>query len=115
MASPGVALLRRLTGTLEGLEVLAYGAPLGAVLSSLALLALACVFGLSASLVWTVALAAVAVALALGPARPGRLAVVAALRPARWVAFPRALPFFAVAVLAAFGVRWLLLFHGTLT
>src|SRR5262249_32023159 len=47
--------------------------------------------------------------------RPGRSALLAALRPARWIAPLSPLPCFAVVVLAAFGVRWLLLFHGTLT
>ena len=102
MGWTGTELLRKTKAGLSPLEQFAYGAPLGVVLSSLIILVLAGPFGLSATLVWTVAIGSV-VAVALWSGRP------------RWRSFdPRGLPLFTVIVFAAFVVRWILLFRSTL-
>jgi hypothetical protein len=99
----GVAILRRLEPSLDVVEQLAYGVPLGAVAASWAILALACVFGLNAALVLAVA--------------AGGLLVSTISRP--WPRWTRgrlgAGAVFAMLVLAAFGLRWILFWSGALT
>jgi hypothetical protein len=105
MGWTGTELLRKTDTGLSSLELFAYGAPLGVVLSSLAILVLAGLFGLSATLVWTVAIGSV-VAVALGCGRPNWRS---------WVIPFNRVSLFAVVVFAAFVVRWILLFRSTLT
>lgn len=100
----GIATLRRLEPSLDIAEQLAYGVPLGAVLASCALLALACVFGLSATLV---------VAVAAG-------GLLASARSVPWPGWtsrsrPSGAAIFAMLVLAAFCVRWIIFWSGALT
>ena len=100
----GIAILRRLEPSLDLVEQVAYGAPLGAVVASGALLALACVVGLSATLVLAVAAGALLVSARSMP------------RP-RWAlrGRPSGAAVFAMLVLAAFGVRWILFWSDVLT
>ena len=70
MGSLGVALLRRAQLGLEPLEQLAYGAPLGNVVGTLAILLLAIIFGLSTALVLLIAFACAVGAGLLWPDRP---------------------------------------------
>jgi hypothetical protein len=93
----GVALLRRVPA-LDPNEALVYGVPLGWAVASLALLVVACATGLHA---WLVVLLGLACAGVAWSAR-GTL---------RW-SRPHALGGFALVVLAAFALRWLL-FWGT--
>src|SRR4030095_15141382 len=93
----GVALLRRVPA-LDPNEALVYGAPLGRAVASLALLVVACATGLHA---WLVVLLGLACAGGAWSAR----------RTLRW-SRPPALGGFALVVLAAFALRWLL-FWGT--
>src|SRR5947209_7514746 len=67
MGLGGVATLRRLTDRLEPLERWAYGLPLGVVVGSLVLLALAIPLGLQSWLVLLVAAASAALALVAWP------------------------------------------------
>ncbi|HYI66737.1 MAG TPA: hypothetical protein VEW95_07440 [Candidatus Limnocylindrales bacterium] len=62
LAAPGIAVLRRAADRLAPLETIAYGAPLGAVLGTLAILLLARLMGLPAA---TILVGAAAVAAAL--------------------------------------------------
>lgn len=104
MASMGVAVLRRTTDVLDPLELLAYGAPLGVVASSLVLLGLACLFGLSPAIVVGVAVACACIAIA-------NRGVFPPPRSTRWSGVSLA----AVVVLGSFAVRWLLLSRSALT
>src|SRR5258706_2606232 len=99
----GAELLRKTDTGLGSLELLAYGVPLGVVLSSLAILVLAGPFGLSAVLVWIVAVASVVVAAASRG------------RPAWRRSEGRGFSLLAQVVFAVFAVRWMLLFGSTLT
>jgi hypothetical protein len=103
MGWTGTELLRKTDTGLSSLELFAYGAPLGVVLFSLIILVLAGPFGLSATLVWIVAVSGV-VAVALRSGSPSRRSLD-----------PRGLSLFAVIVFAAFVVRWILLFRSTLS
>jgi hypothetical protein len=105
MGWTGTELLRRTDAGLSPLELFAYGVPLGVVLSSLAILVLAGPFGLSAALVWTVTIVGVA---AIAVSR-GRL-----LREFRSRG-TRVVPVFAIVVFGAMILRWIVLFHTTLT
>jgi hypothetical protein len=100
----GATLLRKLDAGLESLELITYGVPLGIVLSSLALLVLAAPFGLSAGLVWIVTIGGVVAASAWAD-RSGWKSILV----------PRNPSLVAVLVLAAFAVRWILLYRTTLT
>jgi hypothetical protein len=106
MASIGAASLRRIDRSLSSLEVLAYGIPLGIVLSSLAILVLAAPLGLSAPLVWIVAAASAVAAVAVRPGRSGN---------AFWSGHAREWSLFAAVVLGALALRWCFLFRSTLT
>jgi hypothetical protein len=103
MGWTGATLLRKLDAGLEPLEVFAYGVPLGIVVSSLAILVLAGPFGLSAALVWIVTIGGVA---ASGwTDRSGWKSILVPRKPS----------LVATLVLAAFAVRWILLYSTTLT
>jgi hypothetical protein len=133
MGAGGVAALRRCAGWLAPLEQLAYGLPLGVVAASLALLALAAAFGLSAPLVVTVGIAATALAAALWPERPAfaswraagrdRLAALggrslASLGRAGALALRKAWlggGLCPALVIGAFVLRWIALWRGALT
>ncbi len=104
MGSMGLALLCRLDLGLTPLERMAYGVPLGVVVSSLALIPLASLFGLRAALVWIVAAAAAAGAWGIGPRGWWR----AFVRPRSPVSVA------ACVVMAALVLRWILLFRTTL-
>ncbi|HEY0603308.1 MAG TPA: hypothetical protein VGD58_10375 [Herpetosiphonaceae bacterium] len=124
MGALGVALLRRFARLLDPLEQIAYGAPLGVVIASLALLALACLFG-QLSLLMVVAIE-VAAALAAGLIWPDwqmlrqfRLrhlgeqptsGIVAADQRSRWLSVG-VLP---LLVLGGFALRWALFWAGGL-
>jgi len=106
MASAGMQSLRRARAGLSPLEIVAYGAPLGIVVSSLVILVLACAFGLSAGLVAAVGAGALAGAWVLAARgeprqderRPGRV-----LTP------------IALLVLGMLALRWAVLWSGALT
>lgn len=104
MASLGVALLRRFAGDLDAVESLAYGIPLGAVVSSLAVLGLASLFGLTGALVAIVGAGSAVIAIGLGRGRWRQSS--SSLRAA--------FPLVVVCVLGAFTIRWSILFHGSL-
>lgn len=105
MGSIGAALLRKLDCGLTSLEELAYGIPLGIVVSSLAILILAAPLGLSGALVAAVALASALAALALRSG--GSRQAFQGLRSE--------FSGFAIIVLGVLAVRWALLSHGALT
>jgi hypothetical protein len=105
MGWTGTALLRKAGAGLSPLESIAYGVPLGTVVGSLLILVLAGPFGLSATLVWIVAVASAAVAAWLERTRRRP-----SLRP-----FEPAPSAIAVVVFTALIVRWCFLFHSTLT
>ncbi|MBV9791028.1 MAG: hypothetical protein JOZ51_22730 [Chloroflexi bacterium] len=67
MGALGVALLRRLARLLDPLEQLVYGVPLGVVIASLVLLALAILFGLSPLLVAAIGVGSVLAAALIWP------------------------------------------------
>ena len=137
---PGPLALRRLTDRLTPLETWAYGLPLGAVVGSLALLALALAFGgLSAALVLAVAVISLAVAIWLWPwqtllrfsreanARGQRLGFAAttsvtssrrSAAPVEQSGWTKALATFgplSAIILGIFVVRWALLWAGAFT
>jgi hypothetical protein len=104
MASLGVALLRRFAGETMPWES-PYGIPLGAVVSSLALLGLASLFGLTGAVVAIVSAGSAVIAIVIGRGRW------------RWSSsdLRAAFPLVAVCVLGAFAIRWAFLFWGTLS
>ncbi len=104
MGSMGVAVLRRTTDALDPLELFAYGAPAGVVASSLVLLGLACLCGLSPALVVVVAVLCAGVAITTSKVLPPRLSTRR-----------NGVSLFAVVVLGSFALRWLVLSRGTLT
>jgi len=114
MGWTGTEVLRK-TGTgLNTLELFAYGVPLGVILSSLAILVLAGPFGLSAALVWIVALGGVA-AIALRRGVPKWESLSRPFQRGFWAAHGCGLSLFTGVVFLAFAVRWILLFRSTLT
>jgi hypothetical protein len=78
LAAPGVVALRRFVPDFTVFECAAYGIPAGTVASSLGLLALACLFGLSPALVILWALTCVALTLVLRAGERGRRLPVSA-------------------------------------
>jgi hypothetical protein len=119
----GVALLRRCVPLLDGLEQIAYGMPLGVVLSSLALLGLAWIAGFNALVVAVVGVAAALGAGLLWPERrwwqrlrpgmPGKQTasgIVAAPPGLRW---PR-VGWLSALVIGGFALRWAMLWSGAL-
>lgn len=100
----GVALLRHFAPSLDPLERIAYGVPLGNVVASLALLSLACAIGFRVGLILAVAACGAASLLARSPAP-------------RWPRFarPRGAALLSIAVLAAFGLRWLWFWSGAMS
>ncbi|HEX5504082.1 MAG TPA: hypothetical protein VFW96_15760 [Thermomicrobiales bacterium] len=125
MGAVGVAALRRWAGWLAPLEQFAYGAPLGVVAASLALLALAVAFGLGAATVALVGVASAAVAVALWPDRAAPAGWRAAGRD--WLARGAGRSLAAAArklwlggglvpalVIGAFVARWAILWAGAL-
>jgi len=105
MGLAGVALLRRFAGYLDPLEQQAHGLPMGVVLGSLAVLLLACLFGLTAAVI-----VAVGTICAVG-------AVLGLPRPSRWTTWPLATrtALIPALVLGGFVVRWVLLWTGAYT
>ncbi len=99
MSALGVALLTRTAGHLTRLERLAYGAPIGMVLGTLAFVPFASLVGFRAELVIAVGVAAAAVAAWLMRGQRRTWARPAVSRP-RWRTLAPAI------VIGAFAVRW---------
>lgn len=126
MGAPGIAALRRAGVDLDPLERIAYGIPLGVVVSSLVLLGLAIFLGLSVPLVVAVGVACPVVAGLLWPGQPSPLALSIISRPPGPVPSIGAgasirrmlrsgLPLLPVLVIGGFVLRWALLWSGALT
>ena len=126
MGAPGVAALRRAGLDLDPLERVAYGLPLGVVVSSLVLLGLAIFLGLSVPLVVAVGFAGPVVARLLWPGTPSPLALSIISRPPGPAAstgvmasasrmLRSGLPLLPALVIAGFVLRWVLLWSSALT
>lgn len=124
MATPGVAVLRRVAGFLTLAEQYTYGACMGVAVATIAFVPLASVLGFSTGLVVADGAACVAIAWLVWPQRPSiaraasrdawqrlparaRSSVESLVHQARahWIV---------VSVVGVFGVRWLLLYSNVL-
>ncbi|HTM57307.1 MAG TPA: hypothetical protein VL123_02710 [Candidatus Udaeobacter sp.] len=111
MAAPGVALLARATPSLDRLERLAYGIPLGTTAGTFAIFLLACVIGLSPAVVIAWAAVSIAIAAGLRVRGPRVDPPVPGPEPHRAETSGK---LFAGVVLAAFVIRWAILWSSAL-